>query len=58
MHRYVIFAALGHCQLWIDAVFIYVFRQVQNKAGLSSSEVAQYITLHRYKWKQEVHTDL
>jgi hypothetical protein len=53
-----IFAALGHCRLWIDAVFIYVFQQGQNKVGLSSSEVAQHITLHRYEWKQEVRTDL
>ena len=59
MHRHMMtFAALGRCWLWIDAVFVYVFRQGQNKVGLSNSEVAQYITLHRYEWKQEVHTDL
>jgi len=58
MHRHTTFDALGHCWLWIDAVFIYVFRQGKNKVWLSNSEVAQYITLHRYEWKQEVHTDL
>lgn len=56
MHRHMTFAALWHCRLWID-VFIYVFQQGQNKVGLSNSEVAQYIILHRYEWKQEVHTD-
>ena len=47
-------AALCHSRLWIDAVFIYVIQQV----GPNKGEVAQFITLHRYEWKQEVHTDL
>lgn len=47
-----------HCRLWVDAVFIYIFQQGQNKVGLSNSEVAQYRNLHRYEWKQEIHTGL
>lgn len=59
MHRHMMtYAALGHCRLWIGTVFIYVFQQGQNNVWLSKSEVAQYITLHRYEWKQDVHTDL
>jgi hypothetical protein len=59
MHRHMMtYAALGHCRLWIGALFIYVFKQGQNEVWLSKSEVAHYITLHRYEWKQEVPTDL
>lgn len=42
----------------VDSCSLYLFQQGQNNVGLNNSEVAQYITLHRYEWKQEVHTDL
>jgi hypothetical protein len=41
MHRHMMtYAALGHCRLWIGALFFYVFKQGQNKVWLCKSEVA------------------